>query len=227
MSRFGEHVLVHENVILGEGVVVEPFVVLGKPPRGRALGELPTVIGPGCVIRSFTTIYAGTTLGARCQTGQGVSIREDNVIGDDTTIGTNSVLEFGNRVGSRVHLHSRCFLERTVIEDDVFIGPGVVFTDDPHPMLCPRFLDCVGGAKVRRLARIGAGVTVLPGLEIGCDSLVGAGSVVVRDVPAGTVVVGNPARALKRVAELTCPLGFFARPYLWAPYASEGGPGRP
>ena len=73
------------------------------------------------------------------------------------------------------------------IEDDVFVGPSVVFTDDPHPMGCPRHQDCKGG-------------------------------VVVHDVPPGAVVAGSPARVIKQVAELTCPPGWFERPYVWPPY---------
>jgi len=81
-----------------------------------------------------------------------------------------------------VRIHSGCFLELVTIEDDVFVGPHVVFTDDPHPMNCPRYAECKGGAVVRRLARIGA------------------------------VVAGNPARVIKQVSELTCPPGWFERP---------------
>jgi len=131
------------------------------------------------------------------QTGQGASIREDNHVGDDVSIGANAVLK-----------------------DDVFVGPHVVFTDDPHPMGCPRYQDCKGGPVVRRLARIGANATILPGVEIGEGALVGAGSVVARDVPPGAVVAGNPARVIKQVADLTCPPGWFERPYTWPPYAA-------
>ena len=206
------------NVTVGEGCDLQAPCILGKPPRGAAEGERPLVIGAGAVIRPFTTIYAGSTIGDRLQTGQGASIREDNVFGDDVSVGTNAVLESGNRLGSRIRIHSGCFLELVTIEDDVFVGPNVVFTDDPHPMGCPRYQDCKGGAVVRRLARIGANSTILPGVEIGEGSLVGAGSVVVHDVPPGAVVAGNPARVIKQVAELTCPPGWFERPYVWPPY---------
>jgi acetyltransferase-like isoleucine patch superfamily enzyme len=206
------------NVRLGAGAVVHAPCVLGLPPRGAEEGELPLTIGPGAIIRPCTTIYAGSTFGARLQTGQGASIREENTIGDDVSIGTHAVLEYGNVIGDRVRIHSGCFLELVTIEADVFVGPNVVFTDDPHPMGCPRYTDCKRGAVVRRTARIGANSTILPGVEIGAGSLVGAGSVVVDDVPAGTVVVGSPARVIKTVAELTCPPGFFERPYSWPPY---------
>ncbi|HTX68187.1 MAG TPA: acyltransferase [Thermoleophilia bacterium] len=210
--------VVYANVTLGEGCDLQPPCVVGKPPRGAEAGEHPLVIGAGAVVRPFTTIYAGSTIGARLQTGQGASIREDNRIGDDVSIGTNAVVEFGNRIGSRVRIHSGCFLELVTVEDDVFVGPNVVFTDDPHPMNCPRYEECKGGAVVRRLARIGANSTILPGVEIGEGSLVGAGSVVVHDVPAGAVVAGSPARVIKQVSDLVCYPGWFERPYLWPPY---------
>jgi Hexapeptide repeat of succinyl-transferase len=73
--------------------------------------------------------------------------------------------------------------------------------------------------KLRRLARIGANATILPGVTIGEGALVDAGSVVARDVPPGAVVAGNPARVIKQVADLTCPPGWFERPYTWPPYA--------
>ncbi|RPI03737.1 MAG: N-acetyltransferase [Calditrichaeota bacterium] len=209
---------IYENVQIGEGTLIQAPSILGKPPRGKNPGELVLVIGRNGVVRPFTTIYAGSTFGDNLQTGQGASIREDNIVGDDVSIGTNAVLEFGNRIGNRVRIHSLCFLEMVTIEDDVFIGPNVVFTDDPHPMKCERYLECLGGVTVKRLARIGANSTILPGVTIGENTLVGAGSVVTRDVPDHMVVAGTPAKIIKRVDELKCYPGFYERPYTWPPY---------
>jgi acetyltransferase-like isoleucine patch superfamily enzyme len=180
-------------------------------------------------VRPFTTIYAGSFIGAHFNTGQGASIREGNRLGDGVSIGTNAVLEFGNTLGDRVRVHSGCFLELVTIEDDVFVGPNVVFTDDPHPMNCPRYEECKGGATVRRLARIGANSTILPGVEIGEGALIGAGSVVVKDVPPGAVVAGSPARVIKMVDDLVCAPGWFERPYVWPPYTEPQlfDPGEP
>jgi acetyltransferase-like isoleucine patch superfamily enzyme len=220
-DRFPEGVQVASGVRLGDGWDVQPPCILGKAPRNAKSGELELIVGRDATIRPFTTLYAGSTIGERLQTGQGASIREDNVLGDDVSIGTNAVLEFGNRIGNRVRIHSGCFLELVTIEDDVFVGPNVVFTDDPHPMGCARYTECRGGAKVRRLARIGANSTILPGVEIGENSLVGAGSVVVHNVPEGAVVAGNPARVIGTVDELVCYPGFYERPYEWPPYADK------
>lgn len=213
-----EEIKIYANVRIGEGADIHGPCVLGKPPRGKADGELPLVIGVNATIRPFTTIYAGNQIGDAFQTGQGTSIREDNTIGHNVSVGTNAVVEFGNRIGDRVRIHSLAFLEMVTVEDDVFIGPNVVFTDDPHPMNCPRYKECLGGATVKRLARIGANCTILPGVVIGENTLVGAGSVVTKDVPDGMVVAGNPARVIKRVDELECFPGFFERPYVWEPY---------
>lgn len=203
---------VFEGVVLGEGASLLGPCILGMPRRGDAPGQQPTRIGAGCVIRPFTTIYAGTVVGERFQTGQGASIREDNVIGDDVSVGTNAVLEAGNRIGNRVRIHTGCFLELVTVEDDVFIAPNVVFADDLHPP-CPRYEECVGGSTVRRGASIGSNSTILPGVVIGEGAVVGAGSVVTHDVAAGTVVLGNPARVARRVADLTCSAGLLDRPY--------------
>lgn len=202
------------NVEIGEGTVIEPGVVVGAPPRDAEPGELPTRIGAGCRLRSGTVIYGGVTIGARFNTGHGALIREDNLIGDDCSVGTHAVLEPGNRIGDGTRVHSHCFLEHVTLGRRVFLGPGVVFTDDPHPA-CPRYLECVLGAVVADDASVGGNVTILPGVRIGEGALVGAGSVVTRDVRAGTVVAGCPATLKKEVRALTCHTGLFARPYVW------------
>jgi acetyltransferase-like isoleucine patch superfamily enzyme len=213
---------IYANVALGKDCVLEPPVIIGKPPRGKEDGEIETVLGHGSVIRPFTTIYAGARIGSGFQTGHGALIREGNIIGNNCSVGTNAVLEFDNKIGNFVRVHSGAFLEMVTVEDYVFIGPNVVFTDDPHPMGCPKFRDCVKGATVKEFARIGANSTILPGVVIGKNSLVGAGSVVVKDVGEGLVVAGVPAKVVGKVSELKCRMGFFDRVYGWEPYEKRG-----
>ena len=126
-------------------------------------------------------------------------------IGDETRIGTFVEIQKGVRVGKRCKIQSHTFIcEGVTIEDEVFVGHHVCFSNDRYP----RATTSSGALQteadwnleptiVRRGASIGSGVCILPGVEIGSDAVVGAGAVVTRDVPAGTVVAGNPARPLR------------------------------
>ena len=194
--------LVHENVVLGAGSVVEDYCIVGTPPRGVREGELATTIGDGAVIRSHTVIYAGNTIGRNFQTGNKVNIRESNRIGNNVSIGTLSVVEHHVEIADNVRIHTQVFIpEYSVLEEGCWIGPNVVFTNAKYP-LSPGVKDSLAGPIIRRGAKIGANTTLLPGVVIGENALVGAGSVVVRDVPAGAVVVGNPARVIRQVSDL-------------------------
>jgi acetyltransferase-like isoleucine patch superfamily enzyme len=95
----------------------------------------------------------------------------------------------------------------TVIEDDAFLAPGVTIANDRHP-ICR---DCMKGPTIKRGARVGINATLLPEVVIGEDALVGAGAVVTHDVPAGSVVVGNPARVIGRADQLTHSASYLER----------------
>lgn len=213
--------MIYPNVELGEGTVVEEGAIVGEPPRGSGPGERKTVIGANGLIRSGTVIYAGVRIGDAFQSGHGALIREDNEIGDGCSVGTNAVLEVGNRVGDGTRIHSGCFLEHTTLGRRVFLAPHVVFTDDPHPM-CPRYQECVLGATVEDDVSIGANSTILPGIKVGAGSLIGAGSVVTKNVEPSSVVAGSPAVRIKAVSELVCFKGFYERPYIWRTGVPDG-----
>jgi len=209
-------VTIHPGVKLGRDVVIHDFCVIGIPPRGRQAGELPTVIGDGSVIRPFTTIYAGVRTGRKFRTGQGASIRENNVIGEDTSVGTLCILEVGNRIGNHVRIHGGSGFEHTTIEDHVIIGPNVFGVSDPHPA-CPRYLECVLGPTIKRYSRIGGSVVLNPGAVVGENSLVGSGTVVNGEVPPNTVFFGHPGKPRRRIETLECFKGFYSRAYEWDP----------
>jgi acetyltransferase-like isoleucine patch superfamily enzyme len=129
-------------------------------------------------------------------------------IGDDVKIGTFVEIQKGSRVGNRCKISSHSFIcEGVTLEDEVFIGHGVVFINDRFPrattaggqLQTEADWNCVP-TIVRRGASIGSNATILCGVEIGEGATVGAGSVVTKDVPAGAVVAGNPARVLRRAA---------------------------
>jgi len=192
----------YENVTLGAGTTVEDFCIVGSPPRGASDGSLPTVIGDGSVIRSHTVIYAGNTIGRNFQTGNKVNVRESNRIGDNVSVGTLSVIEHHVEIADNVRIHTQVFIpEFSVLEEGCWIGPNVVLTNAKYPA-SPGVKDRLVGPIIRAGAKIGANATLLPGVVIGENALVGAGAVVVRDVPPGTVVAGNPARVIRHVSEL-------------------------
>jgi acetyltransferase-like isoleucine patch superfamily enzyme len=190
------------NVTLGEGSVVEDFCIVGTPPRGMKDGDLATTIGDGAVIRSHTVVYAGNVIGKNFQTGNKVNIRESNRIGNNVSVGTLSVIEHHVEIADNVRIHTQVFIpEYSVLEEGCWIGPNVVFTNAKYP-LAPGVKDSLAGPTIRKGAKIGANVTLLPGVVIGENALVGAGSVVVRDVPPGAVVAGNPARVIRQISDL-------------------------
>lgn len=193
---------VYANVALPDDAEIDAFVVLGKPPRGKKPGELALTFGAGCVIRSHTVIYAGNTIGAHFQTGHSAVVREENIIGDNVSIGTQSVVEHHVTIGNGVRLHTRVFVpEYTVLGDNCWLGPGVMITNARYPV-SEGVKDRLIGAHVEAGAIIGANAVLLPGVRIGARALVGAGSVVTRDVAAGMVVAGNPARVINQIENI-------------------------
>ncbi len=213
-SKFSPLTSMHPNVHLGAGSVIGPFCEIGVPPRNATDGELETRIGDHSTIRSHTVLYAGNVIGDYFQTGHGVLVRESNVIGNHVSIGSHTVIEHHVQIADQVRIHSQVFIpEFSLLEQGCWIGPNVVFTNAPHP-LCPQVKQCLKGPIIRRGAKVGANATLLPGVEIGEMALVGAGAVVAHAVPAGVVVVGNPARIIKQVSELICPYELVEGPYV-------------
>jgi UDP-2-acetamido-3-amino-2,3-dideoxy-glucuronate N-acetyltransferase len=130
-------------------------------------------------------------------------------IGDESKIGTFVEIQRGARIGRRVKISSHTFIcEGVQIEDQVFVGHGVTFINDKYPRATTRSGELqtdrdwqVVATVVRRGASIGSGSTILCGVEIGENAIVGAGSVVTRNVPPGAIVAGNPASVLRQVEE--------------------------
>ena len=127
-------------------------------------------------------------------------------IGDETKIGTFVEIQKGARVGKRVKISSHTFIcEGVSIEDEVFIGHGVMFINDRYPkavtvdgrLQVDADWTCIP-TFVKQGASIGSNATILCGVTVGENAIVGAGSVVTHDVPAGVVVAGNPARVIRK-----------------------------
>ena len=201
----------NQMVRLGNGAIIDDGVILGYQP-GRGADHVLT-IGPGAHVRSGTVIYGGSRIGCNLETGHNVVIREENEIGDNFSIWSNSVIDYGCKIGNKVKIHNHVYVSQfTVIEDDVFLAPGVTLANDIHPG-CPDALKCMQGPCIKKGAQIGINCCVLPRVTIGEHAVIGSGSVVTKDIPAGVVAYGNPAQVICKIEDLTCTNGLRDKPY--------------
>lgn len=176
---------------------IDDGVRLGYPSGRSTGGELG--LGATPRLRSGTVLYARTTIGDRFETGHNVVVREETSIGDDVSVWSNSVIDYGCVIGDRVKIHSGCYVAQfSELGDDVFLAPGVVLTNDLYPGV-RESAALMQGPVIEAGAQVGANVTVLPYVRIGPGAIVGAGSVVTRDIPARVIAYGSPAVAVRPV----------------------------
>jgi acetyltransferase-like isoleucine patch superfamily enzyme len=156
---------------------------------------MPAILHMHCIIADDARIGEGTRI------GNFVLIRDSTVIGRDCMIGSYVDIEGDVRVGDFVSLQSGCYLTRgVIIEDRVFCGPRVVTMNDKHMSYGRPGMPFVRQApRILRAARVGGGSVLCPGITVGENAVVGAGSVVTRDVPDRAVVIGNPAEVVREV----------------------------
>ena len=205
-AEVAQTAVVHPGTSLGERVVVEDGAVLGKRPRLRpgssAAGDVGTlVIEDDVTICCGAIVYAGARIGAGTIIGDQAQVRERAVIGARSVIGRGSVVDFDVRIGDRVLIQTNVYVTGgSVVEDDVFLGPGVLTTNDDTMGRHERG-DPLQGPVFRRACRVGGGVVIVPGVVIGEEAFVAAGAVVTSDVDERSVVMGVPARVVRRVGE--------------------------
>jgi len=199
---------VYPGTVLGEGVRVLENAVVGKQPalgpkstaRRDPLG--PAEIGPGTIVSTGAIVFAGTTVGGGCILGDQSCVRERVSIADDVVVGRGSLVENDTTIGRGTRIQAEAYVTAySTLEEDVFIAPCVVTTNDNFMGRTERRKELLKGPTIRRGARVGGGAVICPGVEIGEEAFVGAGAVVIRDVPARKLVVGNPARVLRDVAD--------------------------
>jgi UDP-2-acetamido-3-amino-2,3-dideoxy-glucuronate N-acetyltransferase len=205
-AAVGGNVVVHAGTAIGPGARLGDGCVVGKPPslggRSTSSREEPpaAVLGDAVTIGAAAVVLAGARIGDRCVVADQAHVRERSEIGAETLVGRGASVENDVRIGARVKLQTGAYITAwSVLEDDVFVAPGVVLTNDPTAGR--RRGQELRGAVLRRACRIGGGAVLLPGVEVGEEAFVGAGAVVTRDVPARNVVVGVPAKLVREVGE--------------------------
>jgi acetyltransferase-like isoleucine patch superfamily enzyme len=215
-SAIGNFVSMHGGVDLGGGARVGDYVELGHPTKAQTQGADPTaahervadivrndattVIGPGSIVRSHSVIYNYVSAGARLITGHKAVIREHTTIGDRCIFGTYASSDGYTVLGDDVQVGQYAQLSQAArIGSGCFIGGHTVFSDN---RMAVRIVDHdLFGAVIEDYVRVGLGCVILPGVRIGHDALVGAGSVVTKDVPPRTIAAGNPAKVLRDLRE--------------------------
>ena len=208
MSDISKTAIVYPGTVVGEGCRILDYAVVGKQPTlsprsTAAREELPPLeLGAGTIVSTGAVVFAGTSIGERVIVGDQSCVRERCTIGDDVVIGRGALVENDTTVGARSKIQAEAYVTAySTLEDDVFIAPCVVTTNDNFMGRTEKRHALRRGPTIRRGARIGGAAILLPGIEIGEEAFVGAGAVVLKDVPARVVVVGNPAREIREVPD--------------------------
>lgn len=190
----GPFTVIHDNVIIGDDCVIEGFCELGL--TNSLCDSSPLIFGNNSHIRSHSTFYQSSSFGNGLVTGHRVTVREKTIVGNGFQIGTLGDIQGHCQIGDYVKCHSNVHIgNKSVIGNYVWIFPYVVLTNDPHPPS-----EVLMGCKIDDYAVLATMSVILPGVHISSDTLIGAGSIVGKDVEEGWVVAGNPA---KPVCEIT------------------------
>jgi acetyltransferase-like isoleucine patch superfamily enzyme len=206
-AEIGANVVIHDGTVIGEGCVIQDNVVLGKQPKlssrstSRATDPLPPLrLGEGAAVCSGAVVYAGTRIGPRAIIGDLASVRERCVLGEGVVVGRGVCVENDVPIGAWTKIQSNSYITAySELEEHVFIAPCVTTTNDNFMGRTDARHELIKGAIIRRGARVGGGVVILPGIEIGAEAFVAAGALVTRDVPPGKLVAGLPAQVWRDV----------------------------
>lgn len=200
--QIGRNTIIHDNVEIKNDTIICENCIIGEPQaqayKDATYVNPKTVIGANSLIRSGSVIYSGSIFGDYFITGNMVSIRENSIFGKHCVVGTFSDIQsdvlFRDycRLNSHVQIASKC-----IFGSFVFIYPMVVFTNDPLPPS-----NNLIGSAVDNFTQIAAGSVILPGLSIGKHCMIGANSLVTKDVPDFELHAGNPARRIGKVNHL-------------------------
>lgn len=209
--RIGHGVVIHRGTSIGDDCQIADNSVIGRQPaipatstlkkRGDLTGEPlpPLSIGPRATIGACVVLYAGSRIGESVYVADLASIRENCQIGRFVIVGRGVTIENQCNIGEYTKIQAEAYITAlSTLEDHVFIAPTVSTTNDNFMGRTEERFKHRKGVTVRSRARIGGNAVLLPGVTVGVEAVVGAGSVVTRDVSPATVVYGAPARAMRQ-----------------------------
>ena len=205
--RIGHHVVIHEGTVVGNAVRIDDHASLGKLPMKAANSattkeqELPPLtVGELSIVGTAVVLYRGAVIDAKVLMADLCTIRENVTVGRGTIVGRGVTIENFCSVGRFCKLESESYLcAYCTLEDRVFVAPGVVTSNDNFVGRTQERFKHFKGVTVKKGGRVGACSVTLPGVVIGEDALVAAGSTVTKDVEPRVIVMGKPARRWKDV----------------------------
>ncbi len=223
--RIGDNTTIYDNVIIGDNSIICNDCVIGEPTGAyytdpSSYQNPLTVIGANSMVRSHCIIYAGSIFGNNLNTGHRLTVREGAKVGSHCLLSTlvdiqgNCMIGDYSRIYSNVHIS-----EKTSIGNYVFIYPYTIFTNDPQPPS-----NTLLGASVGDYSIITIHCCVLPGIRIGQHCLIGANSVVSRNLDDYTFALGSPAKMVCDIREIHSKIDPGQKYYPWPNYFSRGMP---
>ena len=192
--EIGENSIIQDNVIIRDNVTIFPGTYIGEN----------TKIGEGSIIQYGAFIENDCNIGSHTRIGTNAVLRKQTNIGDHSIFGSLSASEGRNWIGNNVLIHTQCHITTgIIIEDWVFIAPEFVGANDQFMLHGRRYIEkfIPKGPHIKFGSRIAVNVTLLPGVVLGRESVVGAASLVTKDVPDFTIVYGAPAKVAKTIED--------------------------
>jgi UDP-3-O-[3-hydroxymyristoyl] glucosamine N-acyltransferase len=208
--RIEHQAVIRVGTQLGDGCRIGEGAVLGRAPQpaptsiNKSPTDLPPLsLGEGCIVGAQAVIYRGTQIGQKCLIADLSFVRENTIIGDYVIIGAHVTVENRVRIGSYTKIQTGAYITAaTTIEDHVFIAPCVVTTNDNYMGRTEERFKHWGGAVIKRGARVGANVTLLPNMQVGEEAFIAAASIITKEVADKTLVMGSPAKYKRDVPEI-------------------------
>jgi UDP-2-acetamido-3-amino-2,3-dideoxy-glucuronate N-acetyltransferase len=205
----GNNVVIHDDTIIGNFVRIDDNAVIGKLPMKSVNSATTkkdtleaTTIGDNCIIGSCAIIYRAATIANDVLIADLASVREHVSIGEKTIIGKGATIENQVNIGKFCKIQSNVqIVPYSEIEDYVFISPGVMTSNDKYAGRTKKRFSEFKGITIKKGARLGVACITLPGIVIHEDAMVGAGSLVTKDVPSKKIVVGIPAKEIRDVPQ--------------------------